>query len=277
MDSSATARINAARFTKRATTLLKASSSGVDASLLSQMKDSIAVLSRQQAGNGSGDAIDKKLLVELEELRNLANEAIPITSPVRGQELPAGDEAVSKEVKDNDDIRGAPEQTSSKSASHKKKAGSAARRQNFTLSAGAVAMGESSPPAVDSQDVHDTTSAEKITSLLQQSKDISAQELEQEQHKHNQLLGQVSELVGSLKEATLLMNKLVEEQNVQLDEITQVAGENMNELSDQREKMKEATKEMGTSVWATVGTLLWLMTMFAVTYMVMRLFPKPAP
>jgi len=276
ISSDATARINAARFAKRATTLLKAaSSSGIDASLLSQMKASIAVLSRQQAGgDGSVEGVDKKQLAELEELRNLAKVTVPIAAHVRGQGLLPG-EAVSEEDTGDDDIGRTPKQTGSKAVSYKKKAGSAARPQHSTLSEGAVAVGEAS--AADAHDAPDTTSAEKITSLLQQSKDISAQELEQEQHKHNQLLGQVSDLVGSLKEATLLMNKLVVEQNVQLDEITQVAAENMDELSDQREKMKEATKEMGTSVWTTVGTLLWLMIMFAVTYMVMRLFPKPVP
>ena len=277
ISSDSTARINAARFAKRATTLLKAaSSSGIDASLLSQMKASIAVFSRQQAGgNGSVEGVDKKQLVELEELRNLVKVTVPIAAPVRGQGLLPGKEAVSEEDTGDDDISRTPKQTGSKAVSHKKKAGSAARPQHSTLSEGAVAVGEAS--VADAHDAPDTTSAEKITSLLQQSKDISAQDLEQEQHKHNQLLGQVSELVGSLKEATLLMNKLVVEQNVQLDEITQVAAENMDELSDQREKMKEATKEMGTSVWTTVGTLLWLMIMFAVTYMVMRLFPKPVP
>jgi len=259
--------INAARFTKRVNTLLKASSS-VDASLLTQLKASISVLSRQQMCSGA----DKQQLVELEQLRNLANAAVPITASGRrgnqGREETSEAEAgVGKEEK----ILGFPEKTGTKkisvhSSSSVKNSGVGKLRQN-------LAAGEETHNAHS----QDTTSAEKIQSLLQQSKDISAQELEQEQHKHDQLLGQVGELVGSLKEATLLMSKLVVEHNAQLDEITEVAGENMAELGDQREKMKETAKEMSTSIWTTVGTLFWLMSMFVVTYVAMRMFPKPAP
>jgi len=280
-----TQAINAMRFAKRANTLLKASSGGMssggmEAALLTQLKASIAVLSRHQKSSGG----DKQQLAELEELRNLANIAVPIASTRNGKqrtedisEAEAEAEAEAEtEAGKHKDVKVFPENTGSKkirasiSVAFKSSSAGTARNQHLA----AELEKEKENTYAQSQD---TTSAEKIQTLLQQSKDISAQELEQEQHKHNQLLGQVSELVGSLKEATLLMNKLVVEQNEQLDQIAEVAEENMTELSDQREKMKEATKEMGSSVWTTVGTLFWLMSMFVATYVVMRMFPKPAP
>ena len=126
------------------------------------------------------------------------------------------------------------------------------------------------------QQQHDTTSGQKITALLQQSQLISTQELEHEQAKHTELISEVSELVGSLKDAALLMHKLVGEQNIQLDEMGVVAEENMTELSAQKEKMKEQTKAMTSSVWTTVGTIIWLLALFTITYAVMRIFPKPS-
>jgi|TARA_B110000090_G_C13235044_1_gene390211 hypothetical protein len=47
----------------------------------------------------------------------------------------------------------------------------------------------------------------------------------------------MSEMVGSLKMATLQMNRLVVEQNIHLDQIQTVALDNMDELDDQKSKM----------------------------------------
>ena len=121
----------------------------------------------------------------------------------------------------------------------------------------------------------DTTSGQKISVLLQQSEQITTQELEREQAKHEQLVSEVSEMVGSLKESAILMNTLVLDQNLQLDDMTQIASDNMEELGTQRDKMKEQTKTMATSVWTTVGTVLWILFMFSAAYAVMRIFPKP--
>ena len=121
----------------------------------------------------------------------------------------------------------------------------------------------------------DTTTAAGITSLLQQSADISAQEIEQERQKHDALLWQMSELVNGLKDTTLLMNKLVVEQNVNLAEIQQEAGQNIEELDQQKDKMAEETKKMTMSLWTTLYMAAWLVGMFIATYVVIKIFPKP--
>ena len=121
----------------------------------------------------------------------------------------------------------------------------------------------------------DTTTAEGITSLLQQSADMDAQEIEQERMKHDELLFHMSDLVSGLKDTTLLMNKMVVEQNVNLSEIQQEAGQNIEELEQQKDKMKQETDKMTMSFWTTLYTAAWLIGMFVATYLVIKIFPAP--
>lgn len=258
------AAINARRFKKCAATLLKSSevaNSGINASLLKQVQSSIDTLVREQNARTSLNDGD----LELDELKKLYALIVPIAKSGEDDFLCEVEKLLTPSKAD--DVH-----TRKNDESIKRRA---SQKSKVNMNAPSVIMDDKSEPDSRSRQ-QDTTSAEKIQTLLQQSQDISAQELEQEQQKHIHLIGQVSELVGSLKDAALLMNKLVVEQNVQLDEMTVVAGENMTELAEQREKMKEATKDMGASIWTTIGTLGWLLCMFAITYAVMRLFPKPS-
>lgn len=121
----------------------------------------------------------------------------------------------------------------------------------------------------------DTTTSAGISSLLQQSADMDAQEIEQERMKHDELLFHMSDLVSGLKDTTLLMNKMVVEQNVNLDEIQQEAGQNIEELEQQKDRMKRETAKMTMSFWTTLYTAAWLIVMFVGTYIVIKIFPKP--
>lgn len=124
------------------------------------------------------------------------------------------------------------------------------------------------------EDVNATTAA-GITSLLQQSADISAHEVEQEKQKHTEMLLHIGDLVSDLKDSTMLMNKLVVEQNVHLEQIQQAAGENVEELEQQKQNMAKETKKMTMSFWTTIYTAIWLIGMFIATYLVIKIFPKP--
>ena len=73
----------------------------------------------------------------------------------------------------------------------------------------------------------------------------------------------------------MLMNKLVVEQNVHLEQIQQAAGENVEELEQQKKSMEKETKKMTMSFWTTIYTALWLISMFVATYVVIKIFPKP--
>jgi flagellar biosynthesis/type III secretory pathway M-ring protein FliF/YscJ len=71
------------------------------------------------------------------------------------------------------------------------------------------------------------------------------------------------------------MNKMVVEQNVNLDEIQQEAGQNIEELEQQKDRMKRETAKMTMSFWTTLYTAAWLIVMFVGTYIVIKIFPKP--
>ena len=129
--------------------------------------------------------------------------------------------------------------------------------------------------AVKTVSSEDTSSAEQIQSLLLQQKDEATRAFEQERQTQADLTAEVSRLTGALKEATLQMSRSVQEQNLHLDSLSHVAAENQAELEKQSGKTKEQANEMGTSVWATVGAVVWLVTLFVLTYVVIRLFPKP--
>jgi hypothetical protein len=240
--------LNASRFKAQASTILKLASKngkseGINPELYSQLSACVNHLSSKN----DIDSKDIRKLMHECEVRE--SEAIVIESSKEGLNANDGNNVSTK-------IR---------------KSKLRAPKPNET-NASSIAIQDDE----NNNDNDDTTSGEKIHSLLQQSRNIASQELEHEQSKHNELVSEMGELVGSLKDAALLMNKLVVQQNVELDEIAVVATENTTELEGQREKMKEQTKSMSKSVWTTVGTVIWLLVWFAVTYLVMRLFPSPS-
>lgn len=120
-----------------------------------------------------------------------------------------------------------------------------------------------------------TAAAGKIQQLMLLQKDLSAQAIETERQNHAILAAEVASLTSVLKEATLQMHRSVLEQNVQLESLQTVAAKNQAELDKQSKKTKEAAQTMTTSVWATIGTIVWLVSWFVITYGVIRFFPKP--
>jgi len=130
------------------------------------------------------------------------------------------------------------------------------------------------PHLKNNDDDATTTSGVRIQMLLQQQKDLSAQELEAERVNHNILSAEAAELTGVLKEATLLMRESVLEQNVNLDSIHLQAQENMAELDEQNKKIKERTKNMRNSVVSTFGSYIWIVSLFVLTYAIIRIFPR---
>jgi len=131
--------------------------------------------------------------------------------------------------------------------------------------------------AVDEDRERDSASATKMQALLLQQKDLATQALEQERRDQALLSEEVNRLTSVLKEAALQMNRSVLEQNAQLDSLQTFAADNQAELDKQASKTKEQVSTMTTSMWATVGAVVWLVVMFIATYVVIRLFPKPRP
>jgi hypothetical protein len=120
-----------------------------------------------------------------------------------------------------------------------------------------------------------TAAAGKIQQLMLLQKDLSAQAIETERQNQAILAAEVASLTSVLKEATLQMHRSVLEQNVQLESLQTVAAKNQAELDKQSKKTKEAAQTMTTSVWATIGTIIWLVSWFVITYGVIRFVPKP--
>jgi hypothetical protein len=121
----------------------------------------------------------------------------------------------------------------------------------------------------------DTTSAERIHTLLQQQKHISTQEIEEENKIQSILTAELADLTGILREATLQMSTSVLEQNIQLDSIAQNASDNFDELSSQKKKMSEREKGMKSSFFTSIGSIFWILLLFVSTYGIIRIFPKP--
>lgn len=120
----------------------------------------------------------------------------------------------------------------------------------------------------------DTSSAEKIHLLMLQQKDLTAQALEEERRSHVVLATEVANLTGVLKEATLMMNKSVLEQNIHLDSLQNVAADNQSELEKQSRRTNEQAKSMSISVWTSFSSIVWIVSMFVATYAVIRMFPR---
>jgi len=129
---------------------------------------------------------------------------------------------------------------------------------------------------VEDKEVDDKVSGEKIQKLLQQQKDIHSKELAEEQRTKNALLQELTDLTGILKNSTLDINRSVLFQNQQLTDIQKFAFENQEEIENQKKKMAERTKGMTTSIWTSIVTIAWIAFLFVVTYIVIRLFPKPS-
>lgn len=134
-------------------------------------------------------------------------------------------------------------------------------------------------PGISQEQEHrrdgDTTSAERIHSLLQQQKHISTQEIEEENRIQSILTAELADLTGILREATLQMSTSVLEQNIQLDSIAQNASDNFDELSSQKKKMSEREKGIKSSFFTNIGSIFWILLLFVSTYAIIRIFPKP--
>ena len=123
-------------------------------------------------------------------------------------------------------------------------------------------------------EANDNSSAEKVQSLLLLQRDLSIQALEEERRSHALLAAEVASLTAVLKDATLLMNKAVLEQNVHLDSLEHAAAENQSELDKQQSKTKAQSKTLATSLWTTLGSVIWIVFLFVATFLVIRIFPK---
>jgi hypothetical protein len=118
-----------------------------------------------------------------------------------------------------------------------------------------------------------TISTERVQSLLKQQKDMSLEELETEEESQEKLTVEISELASALLESTVNIHDALQKQNVELSSIQTVAAENIVELAEQRGKMDERDKDMVAGLKETIFSILWTLLSFALTYIVIRLFP----
>lgn len=117
--------------------------------------------------------------------------------------------------------------------------------------------------------------SKKILNLLQTQKTLSIQELEVERLTHQSLTSELVETTALLMESTLRMRKSVLDQNLQLDEVQQHAGDNMKALGYQRKLMNENTKKAQDSIFSGIGAMITVVILFLLTYAIIRIFPKP--
>lgn len=122
---------------------------------------------------------------------------------------------------------------------------------------------------------NETTSADKIHQLLQKQKDLSSQEIESEKKEQQMLAIELSDLTATLKESSLQINKTVAGQNQNLKMIKSHAISNAAELDSQNKKMRERQKTMQTGFWASISSLIFILVGFTVTYLIIRIMPKP--
>jgi hypothetical protein len=251
--------LNTSRFRQRASRVLASASEDDQNAALSQIKYSSQHISGAGGQRQQGDVADLRNLHDVAHSRILRSREAK-KSRDRDREISAkatsqGEDAV----------------LSAKAAAMERKNARNRRRESDNRG-----RDNNHNDNVDSNDTReDETTAAGITSLLQQSADLRALEIEQERQKHTELLFHMSDLVGGLKDSTILMNKLVVEQNEQLEQIGQEAEENVGELERQKQSMEKETKKMTMSFWTTVYTAAWLIFMFIVTYVVIKIFPKP--
>eukprot|EP00601_Ochromonadales_sp_CCMP2298_P035427 CAMPEP_0173356098 /NCGR_PEP_ID=MMETSP1144-20121109/18125_1 /TAXON_ID=483371 /ORGANISM="non described non described, Strain CCMP2298" /LENGTH=264 /DNA_ID=CAMNT_0014304867 /DNA_START=89 /DNA_END=880 /DNA_ORIENTATION=+ len=121
----------------------------------------------------------------------------------------------------------------------------------------------------------ESSSADRIQSLLRDQKDLSAQQLDSERRTKEGLVRELTDLTGMLKESTLQINRSVNVQNVQLSSIRDYAAGNSVELENQKKGINKRTQSMGMSLWTTVVLMVWVLGLFSATYMVIRLLPVP--
>mmetsp|Transcript_12780 Transcript_12780/g.23664 ORF Transcript_12780/g.23664 Transcript_12780/m.23664 type:complete len:269 (+) Transcript_12780:122-928(+) len=121
----------------------------------------------------------------------------------------------------------------------------------------------------------DISSSADLQTLLLQQKNISAREIAQEEKTQQELTSELLELTSLLKENTIVMNETIQLQNTQLTEMYEHAEDNVEELDEQKEKMNKQQQLQSNSLWTTVYALITVFVTFTLTYVVIRLFPKP--
>jgi hypothetical protein len=85
---------------------------------------------------------------------------------------------------------------------------------------------------------------------------------------------ELTELTSRLKDGTKLISETVQAQNINLDAIQIHASKNVEELNRQRKAMTVREKSMSSSLWTTISTLVFVFSLFAGTYAIIRIFPK---
>lgn len=120
-----------------------------------------------------------------------------------------------------------------------------------------------------------TVSADRIQTLLQQQKDTVQIAVESELRDQLALESELAELTGVLKDVTVNINRAVLEQNITLDSIQDAVIDNADEVASQKEKMTVREKKSTASLFTTVGTIVMVLVIFAATYAIIRLIPKP--
>lgn len=119
------------------------------------------------------------------------------------------------------------------------------------------------------------SNVEKISSLLQQQKDLSAQDIESERISHELLAKELGEMTDVLKDATLKMQESISLQNVKLDVIHKAAEENVDAILDQRKQINKSGKVMTKSLYSSLSSMFILIISFLVCYICIRIFPNP--
>jgi len=119
------------------------------------------------------------------------------------------------------------------------------------------------------------TSPDRTQGLLNMQKAITREETETERRMHDLLTSELSEMTETLKGSTMRIHEMIVTQNELLDEIQQDAGENIEELNEQRKVVTKREQEATTSLWATIINIVFAFAVFIVALVIIRIFPEP--
>ena len=127
----------------------------------------------------------------------------------------------------------------------------------------------------NSDNINNVVTSDRIQELLQMQQDTFQSEMDQEHNLQQEITSDLCTLTDMLRETTIRMQENIRKQNMDLVEIQQEASENVELLAEQQSRMNKKHDEMSMSFYSTLVLIVSSLGLFILTFIVIRLFPKP--
>ena len=128
---------------------------------------------------------------------------------------------------------------------------------------------------VSSNNNNNVVTSDRIQELLQMQQDTFQSEMDREQNLQQEITSDLCTLTDMLKETTIRMHENIRKQNMDLVEIQQEASENVELLAEQQLRMNRKHDQMSMGFFSTLVLILSSLGLFILTFIIIRLFPKP--